>query len=258
VSLGVVVLAALVGTGFSGVADRSPTVASAAAPRPLQLAQTCVTRAEKRRVVRFRTSDRVRLIGLELGRGPNVVVLAHQGGGGAPGNLCAWMPYARSLARSGYRVLVFDHRGHGSSGRPAKVSRYLQVDLDVRAAVAVMRARGATRIVLGGASLGGSAALAAAARIAPAVQGVFTIGSPLEYGPLDGLADARSLTVPALFTSAVGDDPFDDDARTMFEACASPDKRLELFPGTRHGAPVLRDPQAKAVVDAWVAVHLRN
>ena len=171
---GAVALAALVGVGLWPAADRAR-----AAPRPLRLDETCVTRAEKRRVVRFRTVDRVRLIGVELGRGPNVVVLAHQGGGGAPGNLCAWVPYARSLARAGYRVLVFDHRGFGSSGRPAKVSRYLQVDLDVRAAVAVMRARGAKRIVLGGASLGGTAAIAAAAKIAPAVQGVFSIGSPL-------------------------------------------------------------------------------
>jgi alpha-beta hydrolase superfamily lysophospholipase len=229
-----------------------------AKPKPLVLEQTCVTKAERKRVVRFRTADRVRLIGVELGRGPNVVVLAHQGGGGAPGNLCAWMPYARSLARSGYRVLAFDHRGRGSSGQSSRVYRWLQVDLDVRAAVSFMRSRGAARIVLGGASLGGTASIGAAAAITPAVQGLFTIGSPTEYGPIDGLEAARKLRLPVLFTSAVDDDPFDDDARTMFEACPSADKRVELFPGARHGAPVLRDPRAKAVVDAWVASHLRN
>jgi alpha-beta hydrolase superfamily lysophospholipase len=232
--------------------------AQAAPPKPLQLEERCVTKKERRGIVRFRTADRVRLIGVELGRGPNVVVLAHQGGGGAPGNLCAWVPYARSLVRAGYRVLVFDHRGRGSSGQSSRVDRYLAVDLDVRAAVALMRSRRAARIVLGGASLGGTAVLGAAAVVAPAVQGVFTIGSPVEFGPIAGLDAVRRLTVPALFMSAEGDDPFDDDARSFYEACASADKRLGLFPGTRHGAPVLRDPQAKRMLDAWIAEHLRS
>jgi alpha-beta hydrolase superfamily lysophospholipase len=232
--------------------------ANAAPPKPLQLEQRCVTKKERRGIVRFRTADRVRLIGVELGRGPNVVVLAHQGGGGAPGNLCAWVPYARSLVRSGYRVLVFDHRGRGSSGQSSRVDRWLAVDLDVRAAVALMRKRGAARIVLGGASLGGTAVIGAAAVVAPAVQGVFTIGSPVEFGPIDGLDAVRRLAVPALFMSAEGDDPFDDDARSFYEACASTDKRVELFPGTRHGAPVLRDPRARGMLDAWIAEHLRS
>jgi hypothetical protein len=46
--------------------------------------------------------------------------------------------------------------------------------------------------------------------------------------------------------------------RALFEACASADKWLEIFPGSRHGAPTLRDPQAKAFVDAWLALHLSN
>jgi alpha-beta hydrolase superfamily lysophospholipase len=250
VRLALVALAALLAVAIESAAG--------AKPKPLVLEQTCVTKAERKRVVRFRTLDRVRLIGVELVRGRNVVVLAHQGGGGAPGNLCAWMPYARSLARSGYRVLAFDHRGRGSSGQSSRVDRWLQVDLDVRAAVSFMRGRGAARIVLGGASLGGTASIGAAAAIRPAVQGLFTIGSPTEYGPIDGLEAVRKLQVPVLFASAEDDDPFDDDARTMYDACPSADKRVELFPGARHGAPVLRDPQAKAVVDAWVAVHLRN
>lgn len=230
----------------------------AAPPTPLQLEQKCVTKKERRGIVRFRTADRVRLIGVELGRGPNVVVLAHQGGGGAPGNLCAWVPYARSLVRSGYRVLVFDHRGRGSSGQSSRVDRWLAVDLDVRAAVVLMRSRRAARIVLGGASLGGTAVIGAAAVITPAVQAVFTIGSPVEFGPIDGLHAVRRLAVPALFMSAEGDDPFDDDARSFYEACAAADKRLELVPGTRHGAPVLRDLRAKGMLDAWIAEHLRS
>jgi dienelactone hydrolase len=125
-------------------------------------------------------------------------------------------------------------------------------------AVALLRKRGATRVVVGGASLGGAAVVAAAAQIRPAVQGVFTLGAPQAFGTADAVTAARTLQVPALFTAAEDDDPFDDEARALFEACASADKRLEIFPGLRHGAPTLRDPQAKALVDSWIAAHLRG
>jgi pimeloyl-ACP methyl ester carboxylesterase len=241
-------------------AHGQPAAAGAvvAKPKPLQLKETCVTRAERRRVLRFTAVDRVRLIGVEFGRGPNAVVLAHQGGGAAGPTLCSWVPYARSLARAGYRVLAFDHRGYGSSSKPSRPDRLFRIDADVVAAVALLRRRGATRVVVGGASLGGAAVVGAAGRISPLVQGVFTLGAPQSFGSVDAVAAARTLQVPALFTAAVDDDPFDDDARSLFEACTSVDKRLEIFPGSRHGAPTLRDPQAKALVDAWIAAHLRG
>jgi pimeloyl-ACP methyl ester carboxylesterase len=231
--------------------------AAQAAPKPLELKERCVSRAERRGIVRFSAADRVRLIGVVFGRGPNAVVLAHQGGGAAGPTLCSWVPYARSLARAGYRVLAFDHRGYGSSSKPSRADRLFRIDADVVAAVALLRKRGATRVVVGGASLGGAAVVGAAARIRPAVQGVFTLGAPQAFGSVDALAAARTLQVPALFTAAVDDDPFDDDARALFDACTSVDKRLEIFPGARHGSPTLRDPQAKALVDSWIAAHVR-
>jgi pimeloyl-ACP methyl ester carboxylesterase len=234
-------------------------VASAqAAPPPLQLKERCVTRVERRAVVRFTAADRVRLIGVVFGRGPNAVVLAHQGGRGAGEALCSWVPYARSLARAGYRVLAFDHRGYGSSSTPSRPDRLSRIHADVMGAVALLRSRGATRVVVGGASLGGAAAVAAAAQIRPAVQGVFTLGAPQAFGSADAVAAARMLQVPALFTAAADDDEFADEARALFDACASVDKRLEIFPGSRHGAPTLRDPQVKALVDAWIAARLRS
>jgi alpha-beta hydrolase superfamily lysophospholipase len=257
-TIAVALLAASAHAAHGQPAAAATVPSRVAAPRPLQLKQRCVSRAERRRVVRFTAADRVRLIGVEFGRGPNAVVLAHQGGGAAGPTLCSWVPYARQLARAGYRVLAFDHRGYGSSSKPSRPTLLFRIDEDVVAAVRTMRRRGATRIVVGGASLGGAAVVSAAARIQPLVQGVFTLGSPQAFGSVDAVAAARTLQVPALFTSAVDDDPFNDDARALFDACASVDKRLELFPGSRHGSPTLRDPQAKALVDAWVAAHLRQ
>jgi alpha-beta hydrolase superfamily lysophospholipase len=231
----------------------SPAGAALERKRPLKLHQTCVTRAERNNVVRFRASDGVRLIGVQLGRGPRVVILAHQG----RANLCIWLPYGRALSAQGYRVLVFDHRGDGSSGRASHWRRQNRVDYDVIGAVRTMRARGATSVVLAGASLGGAAVLSGAALIAPQVDGVISLASPTQYLLIDALAAVASVRVPALFLAAEGDGEFPEAARLLYDRCASPEKQLSIFPGTEHGTPVLRDPQVRATVDDFIARHSR-
>jgi pimeloyl-ACP methyl ester carboxylesterase len=245
----VAALAAVPATSASG-----PTAHEAKRPPPLRLLEPCVTRAERRGIVRFRAADGIRLIGVLLGTGPNVVVLAHQGGSGAPGNLCAWIPYARRLRAAGYRVLVFDHRAFGSSAVPRSNARYRRVDLDVIGAVRLVRARGARRVVLGGASLGGAAVVGAAPSLRVPVQGVFTVAATYRYGDVDALAAARRLTVPALFVAAEEDfeGRFVYEARELYDATASADKRLAIFPGAAHGAPQLRDPPVRELVDGWI------
>jgi alpha-beta hydrolase superfamily lysophospholipase len=224
-----------------------------AARKPLRLRETCVTRAERAHVLRFRATDGVRLIGVELGAGPHVAILAHQGGT----DLCIWVPYARVLAARGYHVLVFDHRGFGSSGQSGRSTRRDRVDYDVLGAIRTMRRRGATTVVLGGGSLGGAAVLAAAARAVPPVSAVMSLSSPTRYEKIDVLAAARRITVPTIFMATEEDQPFPDDARTMYDACPSAEKQLAIFPGVWHGAPMLRDPQARAVADDFVARHSR-
>ena len=224
--------------------------------KPLRLVETCLTRAERQRAGRFTTFDRVRLIGVELGSGPRGVVLAHPGGAGDGPWLCAWMPYARALAAQGYRVLAFDHRGFGSSGSTTHWPRARRVDFDVMAAVSTLRRRGADRVVLAGASLGGAAVLSAAALKPDGVAGVISFAAPQTYVRIDAVAASRALRVPALFLSAEGDDQFPEDARALYEACGSPDRRLEVVPGDRHGAPILREPSTRALVDDWIRKHL--
>jgi alpha-beta hydrolase superfamily lysophospholipase len=246
----VVLLAAAFGAMPAAATEKRQVVA-----RPPQLTEDCVTRAERKGVVRFSAADGARLVGVVLGSGPRVVVLAHQGGGGAPGNLCAWLPYARILRSAGYRVLVFDHRGFGSS--PFVFRRMSRVDLDVIGAVRFVRSRGAREVILGGASLGGAAVVAAAPAIKPAVNGVFTVGGTHSYEGVDALAAARRLTVPALFVAAAKDDAgrFAQEAREMYAASPSTDKRVVIYPGSPHGAPQLRSRRPREFVNAWIRNH---
>jgi hypothetical protein len=223
------------------------------APRPLVLRERCVTAAERRRVVRFKAIDGVRLIGVEFGRGARGVILAHQGG--APPNLCGWVPYARTLAAAGYRVFLFDHRKYGSSGRASHWRRADRVDFDVLGAIRALRARGARSIVLGGASLGGAAVLSAAPQATPSVDGVISFSSPRYYSNLSLLGGVAASHVPVLFLAEENDDPYDDDARALFEASPAREKQLEIFPGFEHGFRLLRNPSARSLVDAFIARH---
>lgn len=247
-------LLAAVTVGIAAVAvGVSASPAKTVKLRPLVLKERCVTRAERQRVLRFKAVDGVRLIGVEFGRGQRVVVLAHQGG--APPNLCGWVPYARTLAAAGYRVLVFDHRKFGSSGRASHWRRADRVDLDVLGAIRTLRARGARSVVLGGASLGGAAVLAAAPHATPAVDGVISFSSPRNYVNVSALAGVQASNVPVLFLAEEDDDPFDDDARALFEASAARDKQLEIYPGGEHGFRLLRNPSTRALVHSFLARH---
>jgi alpha-beta hydrolase superfamily lysophospholipase len=251
-----VALLAAVAVGLAAATAAAGVSASPAKTvklRPLVLKERCVTTAERRRVLRFKAIDGVRLIGVELGRGPRAVLLAHQGG--APPNLCGWVPYARTLAAAGYRVLVFDHRKFGSSGRASHWRRADRVDYDVLGAIRTLRARGARSIVLGGASLGGAAVLAAAPHATPAVDGVISFSSPRNYVNVNVLAGVEASNVPVLFLAEEDDDPFDDDARALFEASPARDKQLEIYPGAEHGFRLLQNRAARALVGAFLASH---
>jgi pimeloyl-ACP methyl ester carboxylesterase len=249
----------LVAGAVAGIATGAPSTGKTSASpfrpakvRPLVLREVCVRKAERRHVVRFRAFDGLRLIGVELGRGPRGVILAHQG---APPNLCGWLPYARALAAAGYRVLVFDHRGFGSSGSTSRRSRTNRIDFDVLGAIRTLRARGAQSIVLGGASLGGAAVLGAAAHAAPAVNAVISCSSPRSWANVDAVAAVKAFRTPALFLADEHDAEFSDEARVLYEACASPEKRLVITPGAEHGFRLLKNPDTRALVDAFIAAH---
>jgi pimeloyl-ACP methyl ester carboxylesterase len=187
--------------------------------------------------VRFRSADGARLAGHPFGgkrpAGRTAVVLAHM----SEGDVCWWLPYARNLASKGFFVFPFDFRGHGLSGGRQDHAR---APADVVAAVRAVRSLGARKVVVVGASLGGIAAIVAAPSIRPALTGVVSVSGPARIPrELDALPAAKRLRVPTLYVAAVGDQngPYDfaGDARTLYDATTTAEKRLELVPGSLHG-----------------------
>jgi dienelactone hydrolase len=208
--------------------------------RPLKVQETCATRAERASALRFFASDDTPLAGVVLGRGPRGVVLAHRSGG----DLCTWLPYARQLAATGHRVLAYDSRTVG-----------LRVDLDVAGAVEALRRTGSEHVVVAGSSLGAAGALIGSASLPTAPAAVVSLSAPASYGPLRALPAVRRLHAPVFFAASTEDEPFATDARAMYAASGSSERRLEILPGAVHGEQMLEDPAFRARVTAFIAAH---
>jgi pimeloyl-ACP methyl ester carboxylesterase len=215
-----------------------PATRSAAYGKP------CLTGQERPAAFRFRAGQGFDTVGVVLGGGDRGLVFGHERGG----DLCEWLPTARSYARLGYRVLVFDFHDQD------------RLDEDVVAAVAELRRRGTARVALVGSSMGGTAVLVAATRIRPAVSGVASLSGAAVFGDLDARPAVTRLRVPALFLAARRDEPFAGAARGLYGAAASRDKRLLLLAGDRHGTAMLQGgPEAalaRAALRGFVAAHL--
>ena len=230
------------------------TLAGTGASAP---AHPCVQKDE----LWFRAGDGTKLVGHRFGgKKPGkrtAVVLAHM----SDGDLCVWVPYARSLARQGLFAFPFDLRGHGFSEGQQDHSK---AGADVIAAVRAVRKLGARRVVVAGASLGGIAALVAAPRISPPLAGVVSVSGP---AAIDGELDARpavpKLRVPTLYLVAADDryPPYDfaADARELHGATATGEKKLLVVPGTLHGTFLVdRSPTARKLLTRFLREPART
>jgi len=206
----------------------------------------------------FKAADGSRLDGAVLGTGSAGVVLATE----SPGDVCRWLPEALVLRKRGLRVFLFDFRGMGASPLPTQLRAPLDYSADVVGAARALRARGARRIYLMGASLGGTSSIVAAVRIRPAVAGVVDLSGENDltafYPDLDALKAARRLTVPALFVVSKYDalTPPADVAR-MRAALRSRGSRVVVFADAYHGWDMLYAAPYRASAAALVNGFLR-
>jgi alpha-beta hydrolase superfamily lysophospholipase len=256
-------------SGSEGTTAQATTT-TAGALQPLeQPASRCGTATTKATLVRFQAADGTSLDGVLVGGGPAGVVLVHQ----YPSDLCGFWPFADYLAKRGLRAFAIDLRCFGRSACPEGEARGRVVD-DVAAAVAELRRRGASRVGLVGASMGGAAVLIAGTRVQPPVAAVVSLsGEPDPTSLVGGIAlnagaVVGKLTVPAMLVVATNDSYVSvPETRAMYRAVKSKDKRLEVLAGpfdARHGWQLLTDPASgqfgsgAAKVAAFLTAHTRG
>jgi hypothetical protein len=129
----------------------------------VQPSSRCGAPDVKATVLRFPAADGTQLDGVLVGSGPAGVVLLHQ----HPDDLCGFWPYTVYLSKRGLQVLAIDLRCYGESACPQADDGKSRVVDDVAGAVAALRAHGAKRIALVGASMGGDDGAAGRCRLTP-------------------------------------------------------------------------------------------
>jgi pimeloyl-ACP methyl ester carboxylesterase len=185
--------------------------------------------------VQFTDAKGGKLVGVVFGKGSTGVVLSHM----SDGDVCAWMPYARTLANGGYQTIVYYFHGFGLSYGGSGSS----LDGDVLAAAGYLRSHGAKTIALVGASMGASATVAAAAELKPGPAVVVSLSAPKAYQSADAIDAAKQLTVPVLFAAGVGDGEFADDAQALYDATpATTNRTLLIAPSSSHGIGLVGGP----------------
>jgi len=202
-------------------------------PEPVVPIASCVDEAEQRESgVTMTRADGYTVEGLVYGSGTRAAIFANQ----SDGDVCQWQSHAQILAQKGYLAAVFNYSQFGAEG-------------DVLAAVTTVRQRGATAVYLIGASRGGTAVLAAAAVVEPPVDAVVSLSAPQSYMGESAANVMPEFATPVLFMVGESDTPFANETRKLYEACAAPDKQLEVFDNGRHGV---------ALVDAEVFDQIQD
>ena len=198
------------------------------------------------RPVVFHASDGTRLEGRVFGSGTVGVVLAHM----FPADQRSWWPFAGTLADDGYRVLTFDFRGYcpgGNAGCSGGSKDIPKISQDVVAAASYLRNAGATRVMLVGASMGGTASLLAAAQPEVDPSAIVTLSAPLSF---EGLTidptTLQNVPAPKLFIAGTGDATAAQAAQQLYDQALG-SRRVEIVPADDHGTDLLTGTRGEEV-----------
>jgi predicted alpha/beta-hydrolase family hydrolase len=195
--------------------------------------------------VTFRASDGVRIAGRLFGDGHVGVVLGHS----IDYDQTEWWNFAEVLANQGVAAMTIDFRGYCPNGEAGCSDDGSTADAwqDLLAGAEFLRERGVRQIVLAGASMGGTAAILAAADARPNVSGVITLSSPTACCGME--ADqtlVSAIRAPMLFIAG----RFDGDAprsAKAFARWAGPSGEAVILATGEHGTDLfgLATPQVE-------------
>ncbi|MEZ0239891.1 MAG: alpha/beta hydrolase, partial [Chloroflexota bacterium] len=168
------------------------------------------------------------------------IVLAHMGN--SENSQDDWLVLVPRLVAKGFTVLTYNRRGvcsdDGECSGPAPIG-YGNVWKDVVGAVSFAHARGAAKVIGGGASIGAMSSLYAVLAEHIEVAGLMWIaGLVNDQGYSFEAGQVAALGVPILIVSAVDDrSGAGDDAQQLYDWASEP-KSLVMIPGRWHGTEV--------------------
>jgi alpha-beta hydrolase superfamily lysophospholipase len=181
-------------------------------------------------IVKLKVSRRHSIRAAVLGKARRGVVLSNQ----SDKSLCSWLPFAHTLRKAGYAVLLYDY----SWGTYRS---------EVRAAVRKLKHRRTHRVALLGASQGAKVAILAAGS-GVHVAGVVSLSAERYLGAVDIKRPAARIHKPIIFFSSEND-PWESApaARLFYRVCPSAKKQLVMLGGDLHGIDLLSGPDGPSV-----------
>lgn len=247
-----VLLVAACGGGSSRHAE------TARDPAPVAVSAKCGdTSGARVRPLWLHAHDGQRLYAIRGGSGTTGVVLVPES---PPGDVCGWLPYLATLEHAGLRVLALDYRGTGDSSLGGGRAAFAYGD-DLAAAVGRLRADGAARVIVVGASFGGVAAMQYGPRLH--VDAVVSLSGEtrLPEFHVDAIRAIPRLRVPLLIVGTRDDSYLPvADARRLLRHAGSAEKQTMFFPGSWHGWDIVEvapfAAKARALILAWIRAHV--
>jgi dienelactone hydrolase len=185
--------------------------------------------------ISFPAADGPSVTGRLWGSGTTAVILSNMG----DNDPAHWERFAPTLAAKGYTVLTYAYR-YPSPSRSITAQGARDAVNDLRGAVAFARSRGAQRVVLIGASLGGMVTAKAAGSLD--VAGAAIIAAPGDRPDFEMRiepAELAAIKAPKLFVASDGDSNVPAaETKKLFDAAPEP-KRWQQFTSTAHGTQLL-------------------
>lgn len=240
------VLTALLLLSACAASTSTSTATPSETPTPTVVPSPTATVVVPSHMVKFTTSDGMKLDGTIYGRGRTALIFSNQ----TDTAQRDWAPFAQLAASNGYLALVYDYRGRGDSQGSFIIDK---LDTDVRAAIAFVHSQGARQVALIGASIGGAATARAAA--AEHVNAVVLLSAPADFTGLE--ADdtvIEHLGAPTLFLNSIGDN-YSAAIQHMYDVAAQP-KQIKLYPGVDHGVELVYDDKYGAEVQQLILTFL--
>ena len=222
---------------------------SACSPAPTSISETATPspapakKAPER--VTFTTPDEITIEGTLYGMGETAVIFSVMGN-------CkrGWEEMADLVGQYNMMALTYQWRGCREDGTvdDNEIRRFVD---DLRGAVKLMRDRGAKKIILAGASLGG---VASAKLVAESeADGLIVIASPPEISQWGFTIEAKDLNtnIPKLFITSEHDRTVAaDKTRELYELAAAP-KEWQTYPGMAHGTDLF-ETESKAALQQQI------
>jgi alpha/beta superfamily hydrolase len=211
--------------------------APSAATTPTATPQATATETPLPGTFYFTTDDGVTLNGKIVGQGTTAIIFSAMDADPKE----EWADVAPLLAARGYMTLAYDYRGLGQSQ-----GHYIREQLvsDLRAAVEAARAKGATKIVLMGSSIGGLVTAKVAATAHPAATVV--LSAPISYSGIAVSADElRAIPGGKFFAAAERDTAYVGSVQSMYNSTTEP-KEVHIYPGNSHGTNLFGDSKDKS------------